>query len=141
VPIQKKAIKTTEDSILFDGVCNLCNGSVNFVIRKDRRKTFTFASLQSDAGQRLLEKFDLANKNIDSIVLITERAVHLKSEAVLHIAARLPFPWPLLKIFRFVPLTVRDHLYDFIAHHRYRWFGRQETCMLPSPDTRNRFLG
>ncbi len=130
----------TKFFILFDGVCNLCNGSVRFIIHRDAQQRFRFASLQSDAGLRLLHQYGLTNKNIDSIVLITNSAAHIKSDAVLHIADRLPFPWPLLKMFRFFPLSFRDAVYDFIAQNRYRWFGKKETCMMPAPDTRNRFL-
>lgn len=124
--------------ILFDGICNLCNGWVNFVIDRDRSRNFRFAALQSEVGGRLCE--NRAHDIPDSIVLIENDVVHVKSDAVLRIARQLDGAWPLLALFRLVPRSVRDLVYDFVARHRYRWFGKRDTCRVPTPDLQSRFL-
>jgi predicted DCC family thiol-disulfide oxidoreductase YuxK len=126
--------------ILFDGVCNLCNGSVDFIIRRDRCGIFRFASLQSAAGRALLQQHGLPPDTLDSVVLVDEAGVHARSTAALRIARKLGAAWPLAYAFIVVPRPLRDALYDFIAHRRYRWFGKRETCRLPSPAERDRFL-
>lgn len=125
--------------VLFDGVCNLCNGSVQFIIRRDAAGFFQFASLQGGAGQALMAKYRLEGE-MSSIVLIENDRVYLKSDAVLRICRHLKGGWRLLVIFRIVPRPLRNLVYDFIARNRYRWFGKQDTCMLPTPDIKNRFL-
>ncbi len=122
--------------VLFDGVCNLCNGIVRFIVARDPAGHFHFASLQSDAARRLLKD----SPPVETIILIEEGKPYLKSAAVLRIARGLRFPWPLLYAFIVIPRALRDLVYDWVARHRYRWFGRQETCLLPSPQLRNRFL-
>ena len=122
--------------ILFDGVCNLCSGAVQFILDRDPRGRFRFASLQSGAARRLLGGESLP----ESIVLIEEGKTSRRSTAALRIARRLRFPWPLLYAFIVVPRPLRDFVYNWIARNRYRWFGRRETCLVPAPDLRNRFL-
>ncbi len=126
--------------VLFDGVCNLCNGAVTWLLERDKRKALHFGALQSDAGRRLLKQ-RAANTNLpDSIVFIDAQGVHTRSDAALRIASHLGMPWSLLSVFRIVPRGLRDAIYSWIARNRYHWFGKRDTCMLPSPDVANRFL-
>ena len=129
-----------ETIVLFDGVCNLCNGSVQFLLRRDRRRRFRFAALQSAAGQALLQEYGLPTQILPTIVVLEGGQARVRSDAALHLARRLPWPWPALAVFRILPRPLRDALYTFVARHRYRWFGRTESCMLPTPDVADRFL-
>ncbi len=129
-----------ETIVLFDGVCNLCNGSVQFLLRRDRRRRFRFAALQSAAGRALLEQYGLSTQTLETIVVLEGGQARVRSDAALHLARRLPWPWPALAVFRILPRPLRDALYSFVARHRYRWFGRTESCMLPTPDVADRFL-
>lgn len=124
--------------ILFDGVCNLCHGAVRFIIRRDRAARFRFASLQSDTGRRLAGPGLPAEP--DSILLFEEGRRYDRSTAALRIARRLDGAWPLLYAFIVIPRPLRDAVYAWIARHRYRWFGRLETCPLPDPGLADRFL-
>ena len=124
--------------ILFDGVWNLCNGAVQFLINRDSQDQFRFASLQSDLGRKVMQQ--LNNKNIDSIVLIESGRIYTTSTAALRIAKHLPAPWNYLYLLRLLPRPLRDQAYTCIAHHRYQWFGRQDTCMLPTPENERKFL-
>lgn len=126
--------------ILFDGECNLCNGAVLFVIRRDPRVRFRFAALQSHAGRSLLERAGAGEGLPDSIVLVADGRVRTKSAAALAIARRLGLPWALLAVFWLVPFPLRDVVYDWIARNRHRWFGRRAECMVPTPALRARFL-
>lgn len=126
--------------ILFDGVCNLCNGAVTWVIERDKRAHFHFASLQSDAASGALAAVNAPAIMPDSIVLLDADGVHVRSDAALRIAAELGLPWSLLSIARIVPRVIRDAVYDYIARNRYRWFGRRDVCMLPAPGVADRFL-
>lgn len=126
--------------ILFDGVCNLCNASVQFIIKHDKKSVFRFASLQSEFGKRIIEKFDLANKNIDSVMLFENNTVQLKSTAALQIAKRLGGIYSALYVFIIIPKFMRDSIYDFVARNRYRWFGKQESCMIPKPELKKLFI-
>lgn len=125
--------------ILFDGVCNLCNGAVNFIIRRDVKKKFRFAALQSEAGKKMHSIF-LTGNSIESIVLISGAQVYYKSAAALQIARLLPLPWRLLYGFIIVPAFIRNAVYNFIARNRYKWFGKKERCMLPTREVLSRFL-
>ena len=132
-------------TLLFDGVCNLCNGSVQWVIRHDAAKRFRFASLQSDAARVLLARHELppataATAAMDTVVLVDGDRLWVKSSAALEVARRIGGGWWLLSLFRVVPRPLRDLVYDFVARNRYRWFGRQEVCWLPTPELRDRFL-
>jgi predicted DCC family thiol-disulfide oxidoreductase YuxK len=126
--------------VLFDGVCNLCTWSVQFILKRDPLAYFRFASLQSTAGQRLLDAYGVNEQRNESVVLIEANQVYARSDAALHIAARLSGLWPLLKVLLIVPRPLRDRVYDWIAAHRYRWFGRAEACLVPSASLQERFL-
>ena len=130
-------------TILFDGVCSLCNGFVQFVIRHDAAGYFRFAALQSAAGQALLAAHgqpNLASADPDSVVLVEAGRVYTHSAAVLRIAGHLGGLWRVAAVGWLLPRTWRDGLYRYVARHRYRWFGRQESCWLPTPALRERFL-
>ena len=126
--------------ILFDGVCNFCNGAVNFVISRDRDGYFKFAALQSAVGEELLEKHRIDKVETDSVVLIEDDKAYLHSSAALRIVRRLPGLWPILYGLIIVPKGIRDWAYRLFAKHRYRLFGRREECMIPTPEIRTRFL-
>jgi predicted DCC family thiol-disulfide oxidoreductase YuxK len=125
--------------ILFDGVCNLCNNSVKFIIKRDTSGYFKFASLQGETGQRLLKKHSL-NYDLNSFVLIEKEKVYIKSSAALRVCSQLGGAWRILSIFRFFPSLFRDFLYDIVAKNRYKWFGKEESCILPLPKWKQRFL-
>lgn len=125
--------------IFFDGVCNLCNRSVQIVIKNDKKKVFKFSSLQSEFAKQFFTENNYSIKT-DSIILFDQQGFHDKSEAALRIAAKLRFPFPLLVAGWILPAIIRDWIYSLIAKNRYKWFGRTESCMIPSPETRSRFL-
>jgi predicted DCC family thiol-disulfide oxidoreductase YuxK len=127
--------------ILFDGVCNLCNGFVTFVIARDSAGRFQFGPLQSPAVQRLLGSIDSREPWPDSIVLVEDGRVWTRSAAALRVARGLPFPWPLAYAFVVVPRPWRDWIYNRAARNRYRWFGKRAVCMVPTPELRARFIG
>lgn len=126
--------------LLFDGVCNLCNASVQWVLKRDRNAVFKFAALQSETGQALLQKFGLSRENLDTVVLVDGDQIFTRSDAPLEIVRRLGGIWPLLSVFRFIPRFIRNACYDWVARNRYRWFGKQAACMLPRPEWKGRFL-
>lgn len=128
-----------EPIVLFDGVCNFCNGAVNFIIRRDVSKKFKFAALQSATGMELLAKYGIGD-DVDSIVLIESGKVYLHSEAALRIARTLGGILSPLYIFIIVPAPIRDWFYKTFAKFRYRLFGKKEVCMMPTPDIKERFL-
>lgn len=128
-----------ESIILFDGVCNLCNSGVQFIIKRDPQCQFKFASLQSETGQKLLTQYGI-KKEIDSIVFIEMDKVYIKSSAVLQICRKLNGFWSCFSILRLLPPLIRDLLYDFVAKKRYIWFGKMESCMIPTKEIKNRFL-
>ena len=130
-------------TILFDGVCNLCSGVVRFVIARDPHARFRFAALQSDAARRACAEAGAtppAAVDPDTIIVIADGRALERSDAALAIASRLPFPWPMFGVFRILPRALRDWLYRFVARNRYRWFGKSDTCMMPTPELRARFL-
>ena len=126
--------------ILFDGECNLCSRSVQFIIKRDPRARFRFAALQSPAGQRLLEACGADARGADSVVLLEGASCYTRSDAALRIARRLSGAWPLLGTLAVVPRPLRDRVYDAIARNRFRWFGRADACLVPTPALRERFL-
>ncbi|MCB5239973.1 thiol-disulfide oxidoreductase DCC family protein [Niallia alba] len=124
--------------VLFDGVCNLCSKSVQFIIKRDPHNQFFFASLQSEMGKSLLEKHHLSE--VDSVVLIKDDMYYIESDAALEICRHLSSGWKLLAILKGIPSFIRDPLYRFVARNRYRWFGKQDSCMLPTEEMKKRFL-
>jgi predicted DCC family thiol-disulfide oxidoreductase YuxK len=126
--------------VLFDGVCNFCNRSVNWIIRRDRRGRFRFAALQSEAGTALQERHGLDPSALDTLVLVEDGRVYVKSTAALRIVRRLRSRWRALYGLIAVPRPVRDFAYDWFARRRYRWFGKRDECMVPTADVRERFL-
>jgi predicted DCC family thiol-disulfide oxidoreductase YuxK len=126
--------------ILFDGVCNLCNGTVNWVISHDPGGVFQFASLQGAAGQKLLDTFQLSQAELFSVVLIQNGKAYTKSTAALLVAKQLGGKFRLLYGFIIVPAFIRDAVYNLVARNRYKWFGKKEQCMVPSASVSGRFL-
>ena len=126
--------------VLFDGICHLCTTSVQFIITRDPNGYFTFASLQSEVGRTLLEKHGLQPDALDTFVLVEGSRCFTRSDAALRVAHHLSEGWSLLRILSLIPKPLRDWGYTVIARNRYRWFGRQETCMVPSRDILDRFL-
>jgi predicted DCC family thiol-disulfide oxidoreductase YuxK len=125
--------------VLFDGVCNLCNGAVNFIIDRDPEGYFRFAPLQSEVAQSYLEDPRLGQE-LGTIVLVEEEHTYVRSTAALRIARRLTPPWHLLALGLLVPRPLRDPVYDWIATNRYDWFGKRDQCRVPTPELRSRFL-
>ena len=134
--------ETTENTtiILFDGVCNFCNSCINFIIRHDKLNYFRYATLQSKKGKELLEKFKVDITNTDSIILIENNKAYIKSTAALRIVKHLNKLYPLLVVFIVVPALIRNWIYDLIAKHRYKWFGKRDVCMIPDEKTKALFL-
>jgi len=126
--------------ILFDGVCNLCSGAVQFVIKRDKKNIFRFASLQSSFGQRVLQNCHLSTGNFTSFVLLQNGRVYVKSAAALLVARQLSGFWPLLYAFIIIPSFLRNIVYNVIAANRYKWFGQKEACWIPSPELKIRFF-
>jgi predicted DCC family thiol-disulfide oxidoreductase YuxK len=126
--------------ILFDGVCNFCDSSVQFVLKRDKKAYFNFASLQSEIGQELLEKHKIPKDKFESLVLIENDKAYLFSTGALRIARKLNGAWPLFYGFIIIPPFIRDFFYKLIANNRYRLFGKKEECMIPRPEWRSRFL-
>ncbi|CAM3683254.1 thiol-disulfide oxidoreductase DCC family protein [Rheinheimera salexigens] len=127
--------------LLFDGVCNLCTGSVRFVIQRDPKKQFLFASLQSTVAKELLGLNTVKPTDyLGSIVLIDDDGIWFRSSAALRVAGRLTAGWPLLRLLLILPRPFRDWVYDFVGARRYRWFGRTEACWIPEQDVSDRFL-
>jgi predicted DCC family thiol-disulfide oxidoreductase YuxK len=126
--------------VLFDGVCNLCNGAVQFIINRDPAGKFLFAALQSSAAKQLLGERENSKDDPYSIILIEDGKLYDRSDALIEIAKHLPGGWSLLAGFRFLPKFFRDALYKLVANNRYRFFGRQDSCMMPTPELKARFL-
>jgi predicted DCC family thiol-disulfide oxidoreductase YuxK len=126
--------------ILFDGVCNLCNASVKFIIKRDPKAYFRFATLQSDFARGILRHNNISSENLESLVLVENDIVFLKSTAALKIARELNGLWPLFYSLMIIPKSIRDFFYDLIARHRYRLFGRKSICMVPDQEFMKRFF-
>ena len=129
-----------EKIVLFDGVCNLCNSSVQFLLKHDKKGQLKFASLQSDIGRDLITIYGLDPDQMDSMVFIDNAKAYTESSAVLRIVKYLGFPWNLAYYFIFVPKRMRNPIYQIIARNRYKWFGKKESCMIPTEDVSDRFL-
>lgn len=131
-------MKYNKPIVLFDGVCNLCNATVRFILKFEKNPFCYFATLQSDIGQEILKESN-ADQTQDSVILYEDTKVHYKSDAALRIARHLKY-FRLLYCLIFIPKWVRDQVYDLIARNRYRWFGKKDACMLPTPDIEDRFI-
>lgn len=129
-----------ERIVIFDGVCNLCEFSVNFIYERDREGKFTFTPAQSPLGQMLLEKYQIHSDTLDTVVLVKHNRAFSRSTAALKIAAELDLPWNVLQFFSYIPQPIRDWIYDLIARNRYEWFGKKESCMIPTKKIKARFL-
>jgi predicted DCC family thiol-disulfide oxidoreductase YuxK len=126
--------------ILFDGICNLCNSSVQYVIKHDPAALFKFAPLQSEAGQHLLRQYDLPQNNLNSFVLLQNNKAYTQSTAALKVSKELKGPARLLYGFIIVPAFIRDWVYKLVANKRYKWFGKRDECLMPDPLLKERFL-
>ena len=127
--------------ILFDGVCNLCDSSVQFIIKHDKKDVFRFVALQSELGQEILQHIGINSKNIDSIILYEPGiAYYYKSQAAIQISKYLDGFWHLGSVFRIIPTGISNLLYDYIAKNRYKWYGKKESCMIPTPELKIKFL-
>jgi predicted DCC family thiol-disulfide oxidoreductase YuxK len=126
--------------IFFDGVCNLCNGSVDFILKRDPKETFRFASLQSPIAKDLLKRESVDLNNMRTIILLNNGKIFYRSNAILEILRQLTAPWPVFYVFKLVPRFIRDGLYNLISKYRYSWFGKRDTCRIPSAGERARFL-
>jgi len=139
---KEKKIKKMQQNpiVLFDGVCNLCNGFVQFAIKHDKRAKLKFASIQSDAAQNLLAKHDRANQPLKTVILIEGDKLYEKSSAGLRILRHFGGAWQLFYILMIFPKFIRDIVYNFIANNRYKWFGKKNECWIPTPELKSRFL-
>lgn len=126
--------------MLFDGVCNLCNSSVQFILKRDKKNQFLFGSLQGKTGQDYLSKFNLPPDTLNSFMLVEGDVLYSRSTGALRMLKHIGGPWSLLYAFIIVPKFIRDAVYTLIANNRYRWFGKQETCWLPTPALKEKFL-
>jgi predicted DCC family thiol-disulfide oxidoreductase YuxK len=127
--------------ILFDGVCNLCDASVQYIIKFDKNDVFRYTALQSEVGQEIINKFNIDTAKTDSILLYSkENGISYKSTAALKIASQLGFPRNVMAIFLIVPTFIRNWVYDYIAKNRYKWYGKKDECMIPTPELKSKFL-
>ena len=134
-------METDKKIILFDGVCNLCNGFIQFVIKHDKADIFRYASLQSDIGQRLTAERKIDTKTIDSVILISPGiAYYVKSDAALQIGKHLKGYRTISSVINLIPKGLRNIVYDFIARNRYNWYGKKDQCMIPTPELKAKFL-
>ena len=137
-----KNVPKDKQLIVFDGVCNLCNSSVSYVIKRDKKNNFLFAPLQSDIGVALINEFNIDTVKTDSILLYnpSTNTIKYKSSAALHIAKHLDFPIKLMSVFFIIPTFVRNWVYNFIAKNRYKWYGKKDACMIPTPELQAKFI-
>jgi len=133
-------LKNTDRIVLFDGVCNLCNSSIVFIIQRDPKNLFKFAALQSEPGLKLIKKYNIDTSSTDSILLIEGNKCYVKSTAALRITRHLSGGWPLLYGLIIFPALMRNWGYDFIARNRYKWYGKKDSCMIPTPELKEKFL-
>ena len=126
--------------VIFDGVCNFCNGSVNFIIKRDPRALFAFTPRQHRCGQSLIQEYKVPELAADAILLIKNGQCYLRTDAVLEITRDLSGLWFLLGVFKIVPRPLRDYFYNLFARNRYRLFGKRDSCMIPAADVRSRFI-
>jgi len=136
-----KELQKNKQLILFDGVCNLCNSTVQYVIKHDKKDVFRFAALQSDIGKKIINEYKIDTGKTDSILLYSKnKGLKSKSTAALHIAIHLGFPNNIMGVFIIIPAFIRNWVYNYIAKNRYKWYGKKESCMIPSPELKSKFL-
>ncbi len=135
-----KKISKNNPILLFDGVCNLCNHTVQFCIERDKNAQIKYASLQSDIGQNLLKKYHLDTTSLSTVVLIENNKAYVQSDVPLRLSRIFGGFWRVLYSFVIIPKFIRDGIYDFISKNRYKWFGKQDSCWMPTPELKNRFL-
>jgi predicted DCC family thiol-disulfide oxidoreductase YuxK len=138
--VNRMVVPVRTSLILFDGVCNLCNGWVRFVIRRDPKGIFRFAAQQTPTAQAIIKDHMSSTGDLSSVILFEDNAISTESDAILRILGRLAPPWSWIALLRIIPRRVRDACYHFIARHRYQWFGRTEVCPVPSAEMRSRFI-
>ena len=138
--MEKKKDIQYDRIVLFDGVCNLCSGAVQFILKHEKNDTLKFASLQSDIGKDILEHYHIDPKRTDSIVYVENESAYVKSKAVLKIAHHLKYPYRIFSFFGFIPAFIANWKYDLVARYRYKLFGRKDECWLPHPGWKERFL-
>lgn len=126
--------------IIFDGVCNFCNASVNFIIKRDKEAVFMFTPMQSETAKALIDKHQASDTDFDTIILFKNNSIYNRSDAALEIVESLKGVWFLFGIFRIVPVSIRDYFYRVFANNRYKLFGKKEVCMLPTKEQQNRFI-
>jgi len=139
---EKSSIAESDDHpiLLFDGVCNLCNGAIQFIIPRDSEGTIRFAPLQSDLGETVRESAGLSTDDLETVVLVDDGMAYTKSDAAIRVGERLGGIYRLLSLGRLVPRGLRDRIYDFVAENRYDWFGKKDQCMIPDDDVSDRFI-
>ncbi|WP_026752855.1 thiol-disulfide oxidoreductase DCC family protein [Sediminibacter sp. Hel_I_10] len=136
-----ETVPNNKKLILFDGVCNLCNAAIQYIIKHDTQNQFLFAPLQGETAKTIIDEFDVDTEKIDSILLYSkDKGLSMKSTAALQISKHLGFPRNVMSIFLIVPAFIRNWVYDYIAKNRYQWFGKKENCMIPTPELKAKFL-
>jgi predicted DCC family thiol-disulfide oxidoreductase YuxK len=138
--MQLREIPQGKSVILFDGVCNLCNGFVQFLIARDPKRRFLYASLQSESGRTIMEALHLNADGLETVVLVEDGKGYTHSDVALRVAGRMGGLWPLFRVFYVFPKPLRDAIYNWVARNRYRWFGKREACMVPTPELKSLFL-
>ena len=134
-------MEDTKKIVLFDGVCNLCNRSIQFIIRHDKKDEFRFATLQGDLGKQLVKERHIDTDTVDSVILIEPGvAYYTKSTAALKIGTSFGGAWKLLTVLELIPSSLSDIVYDFVARNRYQWYGKKDACMIPTPELKAKFL-
>lgn len=137
----KNLISEHKNLILFDGVCNLCNSSVQFIINRDKENLFLFTPLQGETAKQILKHYKINTQEIDSIILYQpNKGVYFKSTAALKIASKLGFPVNITMVFMIIPTFIRNWIYDLIAKYRYKWFGKKDQCMIPTKELKEKFM-
>lgn len=138
--MEKKKNIQYDRIVLFDGVCNLCSGAVQFILKHEKKDSLKFASLQSDIGKDILEHYHIDPKRTDSIVYVENESAYVKSQAILKIARHLKYPYRMFSFFGFIPTSIANWKYDLVARYRYKLFGKKDECWLPQPGWKERFL-
>ena len=140
IATETKPIAVDAPVVIFDGVCNFCNASIDFIMKRDAKGLLKFTANQHETGQQLLEAFGYAKEDVDTMYLYEQGVLYNRSTAALRIARHLRLPWNLLSVLIIIPKFIRDPVYRFVARNRYQWFGRKETCRIPTDEERSRFL-